>query len=1529
MLDVVAGLAQLGSELSEGARQVWAKHDRDEDDWLPLWRHLADSGAVAALLWDQWLPVQVQDVIAASLPGGAEDARRLVVWSAATHDIGKATPAFACQVEVLADGMRRAGLDMPLRGQMDDRRLAPHGLAGMLLLHEWLMERYGWRKRWAWQWAVVAGGHHGVPPSPSQIRELAARPRLLRSPGSAGAWRDVQWELLEACARACGVDERLPQWREVKLPQPAQALLTGVVIVADWIASNVDLFPYVRKAQGSSDDQRVEAAWRGLALPRPWRAAAPGSDVAELFTSRFDLPAGARIRPLQERAVQVADGMAPGLMIIEGPMGEGKTEAALAVAEIFASRSGAGGVFVALPTIATSNAMFSRVLRWLRRLPDARDGAGAWSVQLAHSKAALNEDFRALTWADLRATRGVQPDEEGSDGAAVLLAHQWLRGRKKGMLASFGIGTIDQLLFMGLKSRHLALRHLALAGKVVIIDEAHAYDAYMNSYLDLVLSWLGAYGVPVVVLSATLPSGRRRELVEAYCGAGDGDAAGEAAGYPLITVAARGGQSAVHEVPASGRRTEVLLEPLDDDLEVLGDRLDRALAAGGCVLVVRNTVDRVLQTAAFLRGRLGAGNVSVAHARFLDLDRMRKDADLVKRFGPPGASGDRPDGPHVVVASQVAEQSLDIDFDLLVSDLCPVDLLLQRMGRLHRHQRGEGQSDRPEGLRQARCLVTGADWGAAPVEPVAGSQRVYQRHVLLRTAAVLWPLLTGVTPAERTVRLPEDISPLVQSVYGPAAAGPLSWQPEMDAAHARYRVHIEKQRKKAEGFRLAAVGRDGSALLGWIDAGVGDADDTPAGRAQVRDGVESLEVLVVQRLADGTVRTLPWLDAGRGGCVLPTDAVPEPRLARIVAACALRLPFQFTIPGIAEQAIAELEEEVISAWQFRDSSWLAGELILFVDEDCRTRLAGYELSYHRDDGLKVTPAGAGRTARHAARAEPALVSSEAPSFDLTRQAWIPVLGADGTSTMVSLREVFVQAPALRRLAGDLPTQDFALMRLLLAILHDALEGPQDLDEWEELWSGDLPVSRIQDYLDEHCGRFDLLHPRTPFLQTPSLRTARNEVSSLNKIVADVPNGAAYFTMRGRGAERLGFAEAARWLVHVQAFDTSGIKSGAVGDPRVKGGRGYPQGVAWAGNLGGVLAAGEDLRETLLLNLIAFDTTTLRIDPEKDRPIWRREPLTAAPMDEAEAVRRPYGLRELYTWPSRRVRLHFDGRGVHGVVLAYGDALAPGNRHAEEPMTAWRRSPFQERKLKQPQVYLPRLHDPSRSAWRGLGALVAGRAQGSEQRQEAAQIVQPQILHWLARLTTEGPLPPGFLVRTRLIGAVYGTQQSVIDEVIDDEIRMPVVLLHEQDAELGMEAIDAVFDAENAVAILADLAADLARAAGDAAEPRQDAARGQGFGSLDGPFRHWLAALEPTDVPRAARATWQRVAHQTIRALGQALVEAAGPSAWEGRVVTTNDGRSVWLSSTRADQIFTARLAKALPGARAHDAKTDAKTEAPA
>ncbi|RSS57441.1 CRISPR-associated helicase Cas3' [Streptomyces sp. WAC01280] len=976
MTSVGEGCAGLRGRLDGPALVVWAKHDRDCDGWLPLWQHMEDSAAVAGLLWDRWLPSRVRGLIGAALPDGEADGRLLAVWLAGVHDIGKATPAFACQVEQLADRMRVQGLEMRSLGAMGpDRRLAPHGLAGQVMLGEWLEEQCGWAARQCGQFTVVVGGHHGVPPEHGQITALDSRGQLLRTPGKSRAlWRRVQDELLDACADEFGVRDRLGAWGVVRLPQPVQVLLTALVIVSDWIASNPDLFPYYPQDVPRSGVERAAAAWRGLDLPETWCPVEPVEDAQEFFVSRFGFPAGAKVRPVQEAAVELARSMEePGLMVVEAPMGEGKTEAALAVAEIFAARSGAGGVFFALPTMATGSAMFPRLLSWLRRLP-AREGT-RHSVLLAHSKAALNDDFadlmrgtRPVVAVDVDALQGVswRPGDSGRSAPADLVAHAWLRGRKKAMLSSFVAGTVDQLLFAGLKSKHLALRHLAVAGKVVVIDEAHAYDAYMGVYLDRVLSWLGAYGVPVVVLSATLPAGRRRELVEAYAGAGcQGstaavfDAVAAAGDYPLLTAVARGGEPVMRRPAPSGRGASVRLERLKDGLDVLGDRLEAELSSGGCALVVRNTVGRVLETSRALRARFGEDQVTVAHSCFLDIDRAENDAALLSRFGPPEKASDRPAGPHIVVASQVAEQSLDVDFDLLVTDLCPIDLLLQRMGRLHRHQRGAEQEERPSRLRGARCLVTGVDWNGGVPAPVRGSVAVYGAYALLRSAAALLPHLDG--GAGCPVQLPEDISPLVQSAYANGPAGPENWADALVGALAKHEERRADQADRAATFRLDEVGKAGRPLFGWVAAGAGDADDTRAGRAQVRDSRESLEVVVVQRRADGVLTTVPWLGQDRqgrqiGGLVLPQDQVPAPLAARTAAASGLRLPIQFSYAEVMDRAVAELEELYVPAWQVKDSHWLAGQLILALDEDCQTRLAGFSLRYSRIDGLEVTRA---------------------------------------------------------------------------------------------------------------------------------------------------------------------------------------------------------------------------------------------------------------------------------------------------------------------------------------------------------------------------------------------------------------------------------------------------------------------------------------------------------------------------------------------------------------------------------------------
>ncbi|MEV5447224.1 hypothetical protein AB0N23_32520, partial [Streptomyces sp. NPDC052644] len=388
----------------------------------------------------------------------------------------------------------------------------------------------------------------------------------------------------------------------------------------------------------------------------------------------------------------------------------------------------------------------------------------------------------------------------------------------------------------------------------------------------------------------------------------------------------------------SGRSIEVQVRPLDDDLPTLAGLLRDQLTTGGCALVVRNTVARVHDTAAALRAALGPDfPVSVAHSRFMAVDRAAKDRWLRDTFGPPGA-GNRPHR-HIVVASQVAEQSLDIDFDLLVTDLAPVDLVLQRIGRLHRHPR-----PRPGTLTTPRCWITGADWTCEPPQPVSGSRRVYQPATLLRSAAVLLPHLDGAP-----LRLPADIPILTQDAYGDVAVGPQSWQPTMVEAEAKQRDDVAAKELQADGYRLAEVAEHGVPLIGWLTGGVGDADDHTA-LGHVRDSdSESLEVLLLVRTAAG-LSIPPWIDGG--GTPVPTESVPHWPLPRQIARCTLPLPLAMTHADVIDEVIADLERRVdIAAWQ--SNQWLAGERVLDLDTDGRATVAGFDLHYSPTDGLQV------------------------------------------------------------------------------------------------------------------------------------------------------------------------------------------------------------------------------------------------------------------------------------------------------------------------------------------------------------------------------------------------------------------------------------------------------------------------------------------------------------------------------------------------------------------------------------------------
>lgn len=933
------------TRLSDAVRSVWGKTDRTGASpvgWLPLWRHLADTADVAGQLWDDWLSPAVRRRIAQDLSGGEAAARTLAVWLAGIHDIGKATPAFAIQAPALAGRMSDHGLTYDEGRIKTARRLAPHATAGHVVLADWL-NRQGWAD--PHPYAVVVGGHHGMPPTDQQVTDVVSRRFLLGN----SPWEQVQDELLTWMTERSGAGDLLSTWRDTPLSQPAQAALTGLVIAADWIASNEEYFPYLLT---DTDRERLRAGWELLDLPVPWKPVKHAAAIDDTFAARFDLPSGASPRPVQRTVTDLAETMpTPSMMIVEAAMGEGKTEAALSAVEVLARRTGASGCYLALPTRATSDAMFGRMLSWLCRLPDAQVGRGARDVRLAHGKAALNPEYDRLTYRSLPS--GIAMDA----GGAAIGVHDWLAGRKRTMLSSFVVGTIDQLLFAALRGRHLVLRHLGLAGKVVVVDEAHAYDVYMSEFLDRALQWLGAYGVPVVVLSATLPAQRRAALMEAYDRGRLGSppppnwrtrrqpvadpyaALRTDLRYPLITVSDEQRGATATTCADSGRGVDVGLRRLDDDPAALIDLLRTRLAGGGCALVVRNTVARVQETAEALRQAFEPDHVSVAHSRFMAVDRAEKDKWLRETFGPPGTAT-RPHH-HIVVASQVAEQSLDIDFDLLVTDLAPVDLVLQRIGRLHRHHR----VDRPAQVATPTCWIAGADWTTEPPQAVAGSRRVYQPSTLLRSAAVLLPHLDG-----QPLRLPVDIAPLTQATYGGTPVGPPSWWPAMDEAEERARDDAVAKKLKADAFRLDEPDEPGRSLIGWLSGGVDNIDEQQAlGHVRDTDG-ETMEVLLLVRTVDGLVIP-PWIDGG--GETVPVNVEPRWPLPRQIARCTLPLPRMMTAPEVIDDVIAALESRIdLSAWQ--NSAWLAGELVLDLDADGRAVVGAFELAYDRREGLRVT-----------------------------------------------------------------------------------------------------------------------------------------------------------------------------------------------------------------------------------------------------------------------------------------------------------------------------------------------------------------------------------------------------------------------------------------------------------------------------------------------------------------------------------------------------------------------------------------------
>lgn len=1021
--------------LSHQARSLWAKTDSDDESvWLPLYVHAADAAYVMARLWDEWVPSNVRSLFAGRCCDSDELARKALVFLAGVHDAGKATPVFQAKpcgrgeggaVSSLAWKPEKAGL--PIGAALSRERYPTHPIAGQALVDYYLQESFGWSHGRADAWGSIVGAHHGNVPDKERVLEAFSgrRENMGHTQGAVGeAWRGVQRELLEYARDLAGLTPvDVAALGGGAWDVPTDSVACGLLIMADWIASNQDLFPLVPLVPGEGDsletsenvggtscESRGERAWRKLDLSLSWSGEKPVvSD--RWFCERFGLPEGAAPRPVQRAAMEAAGRMdEPSLLVIEAPMGEGKTEAALAAAEIVGARFGCGGMCVALPTMATTDAMFGRVHRWLERLT----GNDPSSVYLAHGKAQLNEEYRGIISSSRErralSSMGVDSGDGGAADERVVVS-DWMQGRKKGMLASFVVCTVDQVLMGALDMRHLSLRHLALAGKVIIIDECHAYDSYMQQYLQRALEWLGAWGCPVILLSATLPSETRDHLISAYqsgrssqrlrpaveldgasllasiprggssCRSRAGDERADVRAtpsvpnsvdesYPLLSVAS---ESCVRriECPPSSRRTQVDISLMSDEVDVLVTLLEEELAEGGVAGVICDTVTRAQAAYRVIRDRFGRGGVALSHSRFVDLDRMENESRLRTLLGPGAtrANGTRPER-MVVVGTQVLEQSLDIDFDLLVTDVAPIDLLMQRLGRVHRHARGADERDRPSRLRSARCLVRGVEDMATEGPSFAiGVSRVYDRASLMETLAVTGLFDIG---AITHLSLPQDIARLVRMAYLPKGKEtiPEGWlQTYGDACGEREKA-INEKKSRAEFFLLPSaqqLARDEKTLTNLFSRAVDDASDArmneDAGQRAVRDTQETVEVLLVRR-EGGSIRLLPWVGDEQSGVErgqeIPTAFEPDWALAAVLAQCAVRLPLSLCRPQQLDKLVEELErgcERWVAAWQ--TVPVLAGRLALALEKVegepgvFEVSLLGQSVRYAREDGLST------------------------------------------------------------------------------------------------------------------------------------------------------------------------------------------------------------------------------------------------------------------------------------------------------------------------------------------------------------------------------------------------------------------------------------------------------------------------------------------------------------------------------------------------------------------------------------------------
>lgn len=797
-------------------RLFWAKTREPAGDgpgWHPIAHHGLDVAAVGLTLLQSQAPAPIDPLY-----------WPLVVTLLAWHDIGKFSRPFQAKVPALWPKV--LGPYAP--------NGSPHGhdsIGDAMLRHERLQALV---KRLLPRWgngahALIRAvcGHHGRPPG--QIDWVSAQ-------DVDDACFTAATGFAEAAARCLGAEP-------VDYPgKPAARRLAwqlaGLAVLADWIGSNEAWFA------AQPTPMPLETYWRDHALPQARAAVALAGVLPAHIRPTLKLtdlaPHARDATPLQARAATMAlPASGPVLVVIEDQTGAGKTEAALLLAHRLMQGGRGSGLFVALPTMATANAMYARLAKAYRALFDAD---ATPSLVLAHGRRALHEGFQKSILprpiADDPAATGSASTDWADEPAGAQCAAWVAADRRRAFLADVGVGTIDQALLAVLPSRHAPLRQWGLAQHVLILDEVHAYDAYMMKELETLLEFHAALGGSAILLSATLPRETRERLEKAFQhGAGQPEVVLESAAYPLITLAGAGG---ARELPCAAKPelARVVAVERIADVETAIARVVAAAQAGQAVAWVRNSVDDAIEAWAALRAAGIAADLF--HAHFAMGDRLDIEAAAMARFGRDSTAADR--AGRVLVATQVVEQSLDLDFDLMVSDLAPIDLLIQRAGRLWRHAR----PDRPNAAEGPRLLVLSPPAADdADASWLAGSLRrtrfIYRWSVLWRSARVLFEAGAIVAPA--------GVRALVEHVYGEPEDVP----PGLIAAL-----------NKETGAESAAISLAGMNVLQWAEP-------------YVNGGGWNSDIATPTRLSEPslTVRLGRWAE----GVLTPLRADADPRRA--------------------------------------------------------------------------------------------------------------------------------------------------------------------------------------------------------------------------------------------------------------------------------------------------------------------------------------------------------------------------------------------------------------------------------------------------------------------------------------------------------------------------------------------------------------------------------------------------------------------------------------------------------------------------